>query len=70
MAVSSYINNFLVQESISLMFVSLGLSIIGFGYARVKTKESFQMHRWIMSGAVIMSIASIVVVMIPALYFY
>jgi uncharacterized membrane protein YozB (DUF420 family) len=70
MASTGYINNFLLQESISLMFVALGLAIIGFGYARIRTKESMQMHRWIMSGAIILSIASIIFVMVPSLYIY
>jgi hypothetical protein len=70
MASASYLNSFLVQESISLMFVALGLVIIGFGYARLKTKESFQLHRWIMSGAIILNIASIAFVMIPSLYLF
>ena len=49
----NYLNPFLVQESITLMFVALGLAIIGIGYARIKTKEFFQLHRWIMSGATV-----------------
>lgn len=67
---SSYMNSFLVQESITLMFVSLGLAIVGFGYARLKTKEALQLHRWIMSGAIILSLVSIGFVMIPSIYIY
>jgi len=67
---TSYMSAALVQESISLMFVALGLAIVGFGFARLKTKESFQMHRWIMSGAIILTIASIVLVMVPSLFLY
>jgi uncharacterized membrane protein YozB (DUF420 family) len=70
MATTSYLNSFLVQESISLMFVALGLAIVGFGYARIKTKESFQMHRWAMSGAIILTIASTLFVMVPSFYIY
>jgi uncharacterized membrane protein YozB (DUF420 family) len=66
----SYLNSFLVQESISLMFVALGLAIIGFGYARLKTKESLQLHRWMLSGAVILSMIAIFFVMFPSLYIY
>lgn len=66
----NYINSFLVQESISLMFVALGLSIIGFGYARIKTKEFLQLHRWILSSAVILSLICIFFVMFPALWLY
>ena len=63
-------NSFLVQESISLMFVALGLSIIGIGYARLKSKEALQMHRWIMGGAIVLSLISMFFVMIPSLFLY
>jgi uncharacterized membrane protein YozB (DUF420 family) len=66
----SFVNAFLVQESISIMFVSLGLAIIGLGYAKVKTKEAMIMHRWVMSGAIILGIASMIIVMFPSLYIY
>jgi uncharacterized membrane protein YozB (DUF420 family) len=66
----SFVNSFLVQESISIMFVSLGLAIIGFGYAKVKTQEAMIMHRWVMSGAIILGIASMFFVMFPSLYLY
>ncbi len=66
----NYMNSFLVQESISLMFVALGLAIIGTGYARIRTKESLQLHRWIMSGAIILSLISIGFIMIPSLFIY
>ncbi len=66
----NYINPFLVQESISLMFVALGLAIIGVGYARIRTKESLQLHRWIMSGATVLTLASIFFVMVPSFFIY
>jgi uncharacterized membrane protein YozB (DUF420 family) len=66
----SYMNPFLVQESISLMFVALGLAIIGVGYVRIRTKESLQLHRWIMSGATVLTLASIFFVMVPAFFIY
>ena len=66
----NYMNSFLVQESISLMFVALGLSIIGIGYARLKSKEALQMHRWIMGGAIVLSLISMFFVMIPSLFLY
>ncbi len=66
----NYLNPFLVQESISLMFVALGLAIIGIGYARIKTKEFFQLHRWIMSGATVLTLISIFFVMVPSLFIY
>ena len=66
----NYLNSFLVQESISLMFVALGLAILGIGYARLKSKESMQLHRWVMSGAVILTMVSIIFVMFPSLIIY
>ncbi len=65
-----YLNNFLVTESITIMFVALGLAIVGFGYARLKTPEGLKMHRWIMSGALILTFISMLAVMIPSLYYY
>jgi len=65
----SYMNSYLAQESIALMFVALGLAIIGIGYARLKTPESLKLHRWMMSGAVILSLTSIFLVMFLSLYF-
>jgi len=62
-------NSYLAQESIALMFVALGLAIIGIGYARLKTPESLKLHRWMMSGAVILSLTSIFLVMFLSLYF-
>ncbi len=52
------------------MFVALGLAIVGFGYGRLKSKEGLQMHRWIMSGAVILTIVATLLVMVPSLYLY
>jgi uncharacterized membrane protein YozB (DUF420 family) len=52
------------------MFVALGLAIIGFGYARLKAKEFLQLHRWVMSGAIILTLVSIFFVMFPSLYVY
>jgi uncharacterized membrane protein YozB (DUF420 family) len=66
----NYLNSFLVQESIALMFVALGIAIIGIGYARLKSKEFLQLHRWVMSGAIILTLVSIFFVMIPSFYIY
>ncbi len=66
----NYMNSFLVQESIALMFVALGLAILGIGYGRLKTKEALQLHRWVMSGAVILNLISISFVMVPSLFLY
>jgi uncharacterized membrane protein YozB (DUF420 family) len=66
----NYLNSFLVQESISLMFVALGLTILGIGYARIKNKEFLQLHRWVMRGAVILTMIAIFFVMFPSLFIY
>jgi uncharacterized membrane protein YozB (DUF420 family) len=66
----NYLNSFLLQESISLMFVALGLVILGIGYARLRSKESLQLHRWVMGGASVLTLVSIFFVMFPALIIY
>ncbi len=70
MSTGNYLNSFLVQESIAIMFVALGLGILGIIYGRLKTKEFFHLHRWTMSGAIILSLFSIFLVMFPSMYFY
>ncbi len=69
-ATFGYMNSFLVQESIALMFVALGLAILGIGYARVQGKEFLQLHRWVMSGAIILTLVAIFFVMFPSFYIY
>ncbi len=66
----NYLNPFLVQESIALMFVALGLAILGFGYGRLKTKEALLLHRWVMGGAVVLNLISIFLVMFPSAFLY
>jgi uncharacterized membrane protein YozB (DUF420 family) len=52
------------------MFVALGLVILGIGYARLRSKESLQLHRWVMGGATVLTLVSIFFVMFPALIIY
>jgi uncharacterized membrane protein YozB (DUF420 family) len=66
----NYMNSFLVQESITLMLVALGLAIIGIGYTRIKGAEFLQLHRWVMRGAVILTLTSVFFVMLPSFYLY
>ena len=66
----NFLNPFLEQESLTLMFVALGLGILGMGYARLKSKESFQLHRWVMSSAIILNLISICLVMFPSIFNY
>ncbi len=66
----TYMNNYLTTISISLMLVALGIAISGIGFARLKSEEGRRVHRWMMSGAVILSLTSIAFVMFPSLYIY
>jgi len=60
----------LQQESLTLVFVALGLGIIGMAFGKVKNKDSLQLHRWIMTGAVGLNLIAIFVVMFPSLFIY
>jgi len=60
----------LQQESLVLVFVALGLGIMGFAFGKIKNKDSFQLHRWIMTGAVGLTLIAALVVMLPSLVFF
>ena len=60
----------LQQESLTLVFVALGLGIIGMAFGRIRNKDSLQLHRWIMTGAVALNLIAIFVVMFPSLVFF
>lgn len=60
----------LQQESLTLVFVALGLGIIGMAFGKIKNKDSLQLHRWIMTGAVALNLISIFVVMFPSLVIF
>lgn len=70
MNMNNYMNSYLTTISITLMLVALGMAFIGIGYARVKTPEFLKLHRWMMSGAITLSLISIFFVMFPSLYIY
>ena len=70
MNMDNYMNSYLTTISITLMFVALGMAFMGIGYARLKTPEFLKLHRWMMSGAIILSLISIFFVMFPSLYIY
>jgi uncharacterized membrane protein YozB (DUF420 family) len=61
-------NALLEQESLTIIFVALGLGIVGMAYGRIKGKESLQLHRWIMTGAVVLNFVAIFIVMFPSLF--
>ena len=54
------------QESLMLIFVALGLGIVGMAFGKIKTKDSLQLHRWVMTGAVALNLIAGVVVMLPS----
>jgi uncharacterized membrane protein YozB (DUF420 family) len=57
------------QLAITVMFVVLGVILIGVGYGRfAKTKESLLQHRWTLTVAVILSLGVILLVMVPAAF--
>jgi uncharacterized membrane protein YozB (DUF420 family) len=60
----------LQQESLMLVFVALGLGIIGMAFGRIRNKDSFQLHRWSMTGAVGLNLIAILVVMFPSLVIF
>ena len=70
MSISISISPLLQQESLTLVFVALGIGIIGMAFGRLRSKDSLQLHRWIMSGAVALNLVSIFVVMFPSLYIF
>ncbi len=61
-------NALLQQESLTLNFVALGLGIIGMAYGRFKGRDGLLLHRWIMTGAILLNVVSIFVVMLPSMY--
>ena len=63
-------NALLQQESLTLVFVALGLGIIGMAFGRTRNKDFLQLHRWIMTGAVSLNLIAIFTVMFPSLYNY
>lgn len=57
------------QTSLSLMFVVLGIILIGAIFASTsKTKESLLRHRWTMSVAVLLASGAILLVMLPSAF--
>jgi uncharacterized membrane protein YozB (DUF420 family) len=57
------------QLAITVMFVVLGVILIGVGYGRfAKTKESLLQHRWTLTVAIILSLSVIMLVMVPAAF--
>jgi uncharacterized membrane protein YozB (DUF420 family) len=59
------------QATLTLMFVVLGIIVIGIGFGRLtKTKESLLQHRWALSAAIVLALAAIFFVMLPSAFRY
>jgi uncharacterized membrane protein YozB (DUF420 family) len=57
------------QATLSLMFVVLGMILIGISLGIVtKTKEKLLQHRWVLSAAIALTLGAIFFVMIPAAF--
>jgi len=59
----------LSQTVLTLIFVVLGIILIGIGFGYTnKNKESLQQHRWMLTTALILTIIPVLLVMIPTMY--
>lgn len=59
------------QTSLMLMFVVLGIVLVGIGFGYLfKNKETLLLHRWMLSIAVVLAISVISVVMVPTFIRY
>ena len=57
----------LSQFTLTLMFVVLGILLIGISFGLVaKSKESLLQHRWSMTAAIVLTLIAISLVMLPA----
>ena len=59
------------QTTLSVMFASLGIFLVGVGFGYVtKNRESLLQHRWVLSSAVALTLCAIFFVMLPSLVLY
>jgi uncharacterized membrane protein YozB (DUF420 family) len=59
----------LSQATLTLMFVVLGILLMGIGYGYLaKSKESLLQHRWSMTIAIALGTAAILLVMVPSAF--
>jgi uncharacterized membrane protein YozB (DUF420 family) len=57
------------QSTLTLMFVVLGIIVIGIGFGLIaRSREGFLQHRWAMSVATALALSVIFLVMLPAPY--
>jgi uncharacterized membrane protein YozB (DUF420 family) len=60
---------FVSQSTLTLMFVVLGIILIGMGFGLfAKNRESLLQHRWSMSAAVALGLGAVLIVMVPAAF--
>jgi uncharacterized membrane protein YozB (DUF420 family) len=65
----SYFILIVSQTTLALMFVVLGVVVIGIGYGLLtKSKERLLLHRWSMSVAVVLASGAILLVMLPSAF--
>ena len=61
----------LSQTSLTIMLVVLGLLLVGIGFGYVvKNKDAFRQHRYMLTSVLILALIPILLVMIPATYFF
>ncbi len=59
------------QTSLAIMFVVLGVLLMGIGASRIsKTKESLLQHRWMLTTVVIITLATVLLVMAPSMFVF
>ncbi len=59
------------QVALAVMFVVLGTLLLGVGFGVVsKSKESLLQHRWILTIAVVMALAAVILVMAPSTFVF
>jgi hypothetical protein len=59
----------LSQTVLTLMFVVLGILLVGLGFGYIsKTKEGLLQHRWMLTSVLILTLVPVVFVMGPTMY--
>jgi uncharacterized membrane protein YozB (DUF420 family) len=61
----------LSQLTLTVMLVVLGILLMGIGFGRIsKTKQSLQQHRWTLTAAVMLTLGTLFLVMIPSFFVF
>ena len=57
------------QTVLTLMFVALGILLVGLGFGYVvKSKENLLQHRWMLTTVLILTLVPVLFVMVPTMY--